>query len=159
MDIGSIFLILALSMVVALIVSRPFLVHPREARLVADQKAVQKEHQRSVLLAERDRILNLLEDLEVDRSLGKVLGEDYNKQRELLLKSGAEVLRALDTLKIEDNRKAKKTGVSKEEDELEALISARRQALENTGRKFCPNCGNSLQSGDVFCPRCGVKAG
>ena len=74
MDIGSIFLMLALLVVVAIFVSRPLF----ENRKTASRPAVdQMEHKRSTLLAERDRTINALYELDFDHALGKIPAEDY----------------------------------------------------------------------------------
>ncbi|MGB7116592.1 MAG: hypothetical protein WBD56_10640, partial [Anaerolineales bacterium] len=74
MDIGSIFLVLALLVVVAVFVSRPLF----ENRKTASSPAVdQMEHKRSTLLAERDRTINALYELDFDNALGKIPSEEY----------------------------------------------------------------------------------
>jgi len=91
MDIGALFLLLALLILIALFVSRPFL----ERQPAAD---LQEEHAASSLLAERDRILNALQELDFDHALGKIPAEDYPSQRSSLLQRGAGILRQLDAL-------------------------------------------------------------
>ena len=96
--IGALLLVLAVALVVGLFVSRPFL--RRETPLMTDDLSRQQEldHERSSLLAERDRVLNALHELDFDYALGKVPQEDYPEQRAILLHRGAEVLRQLDAL-------------------------------------------------------------
>jgi hypothetical protein len=95
MDIGSIFLMLALIVVIGIFVSRPLF----ENRKTASSPALdQMEHKRSTLLAERDRTLNALYELDFDHALGKIPTEDYPQQRAKLLDQGAGILRQLDTL-------------------------------------------------------------
>ncbi len=91
MDIGALFLLLALLILVALFVSRPFLERQPTASL-------QEEHVTSSLLAERDRILTALQELDFDHALGKIPAEDYPIQRSSLLQRGAGILRQLDAL-------------------------------------------------------------
>src|SRR5512137_2186219 len=52
----------------------------------------------SALMAERDQVINALQQLDFDNSLGKVPEEDYIQQRTELVKRGAEVLRKMDEL-------------------------------------------------------------
>lgn len=104
MDIGSIFLILALLIFVGLFIGRPLL----ERRAIS---VSQEEQDLSSLLAERDRIINALQELDFDFSLGKIPEEDYPIQRNIMLQKGANVLRQID----------ENTDQSKDED-LEALI-------------------------------------
>jgi hypothetical protein len=112
MDIGSIFLILGLLILVGLFLSRPLI--ERTATAVS-----QEEHEYSALLAERDRLLNALQELDFDNVLGKIPEEDYPAQRALLVQRGADVLRRLDAFQTE-------TPAADAESRLEAVIAARR---------------------------------
>ena len=95
MDIGSIFLVLALLVVVAVFVSRPLF----ENRVTASSPAVnQMEHKHSTLLAERDRTINALYELDFDNALGKIPAEEYHLQRAKLLEQGVDILRQIDAL-------------------------------------------------------------
>jgi hypothetical protein len=114
MDIGSIFLILALLILVGLYVARP--IFERKAVAVTSE-----EHEISSLLAERDRILNALQELDFDFNLGKIPAADYPLQRAALVETGAQVLRRLDELAV-----AEPTGEAA--DRLEAAIAARRHS-------------------------------
>ena len=95
MDIGSIFLILALLVLVGLFIGRPLF--ERKAISVSEE-----EHELSSLLAERDRLLNALQELDFDYSLGKIPEDDYPAQRALLVQKGADILRQLDTYQPEE---------------------------------------------------------
>jgi hypothetical protein len=99
MELGAIFLILALAVVIGLFVSRPFLnsetIRPSKEQL---EEADPTAHKRSALLAERDRLLNSLQELDFDHGLGKIPAEDYPPQRTILLQRAANVLRELDSL-------------------------------------------------------------
>ena len=155
MDIGSIFLILALAVVVSIFVSRPFFEHQKDEELSSPEEEMQKEYQRSSLLAERDRILNMLQEREADFELEKIPQETFEPQREALLVSGAEILKQLDALKIEASRKIQSKPIDPD-DELEKLIAERRRSAE-TAANFCPSCGSALHEGDLFCSSCGHK--
>lgn len=172
MDIGSILLLLALVVIVAAFIARPL----RDWR---SHRAVEVDLELSQLLAERERILEALTELDFDNDMGKVPDKLYPMQREALLKRGAAVLRLLDEKKdgqeqVEDGdaeraermERAAKILVT-EDDPLEAMIAARR-AQKTTAPvarppaagstiKFCPNCGNSIQPEDRFCPSCGSQ--
>lgn len=112
MDIGSIFLILGLLLLVALFISRPIIEHTATA-------VSQEEHETSALLAERDRVLNALQELDFDFALGKIPEADYPEQRAALLQQGANVLRQLDA------HQAQAAGGDVEA-RIEAAIAARR---------------------------------
>ena len=91
MDLGSIFLLLALMVLVALFVSRPFF-ERKKAVVITDEDP--QDHQRSVLLAERDRVLNSIQELEFDHAMGKISDDEYPEQRAQLVQSGVHILRS-----------------------------------------------------------------
>jgi hypothetical protein len=103
MDLGSIFLILAVALFVAFFVAQPFLAgRPKSARRAAPDGAnaaagrLGAKQGQSALLAERDRVLDALQELDFDFALGKVPAEIYPVQRAALLQQGAAVLRQLE---------------------------------------------------------------
>jgi hypothetical protein len=114
MDLGSIFLILALIVLVGLFISRPFL----RSQVVENPRTDTEQH-RSALLAERDRLLNALQELDFDQGLGKIPAEDYPEMRSDLTRRAAGVLRELDL---------DTTGptIEKPEDWVERAVAARR---------------------------------
>ena len=91
MDIAAIFLTLAILILVAMYLYAPL------ARRYA-RPATEEEHELSALMAERDRVINSLQELDFDFKLGKIPSEDYPAQRTSLLQKGAEVLRRIDLL-------------------------------------------------------------
>lgn len=174
-DLGSILLFLALLLLVVVFVSRPLVEH-RSVSVSEDEMAY------SALLAERDRILAAIQELDFDQIMGKIPAEDYNVQRAELLRQGAEVLRRLDELQAVDPgqgqdvdarleaaiaaRRENAVQTSKgmpvaaaagfNDDVLENLISARRQAREGKATGFCHQCGHPIQQSDRFCSKCGA---
>lgn len=178
MDLGSIFLILGLLVLVGMFIARP-LVERKAAGLS------QEDHEYSGLMAERDRILIALQELDFDFALGKIPEGDYPPQREDLLQHGAEVLRKLDTFRPEAAnadiearleaaiaaRRADAAPVQpapngsgrslphSPDDALEAIIASRRRERSEKAGGFCPKCGRPVQKSDYFCPRCGAKTG
>ncbi|HLE53498.1 MAG TPA: zinc ribbon domain-containing protein [Anaerolineales bacterium] len=123
MDIGSIFLILALLILVGLFIARP--IFERKAVIVVSQTS-QDDHEFSTLLAERDRILNALQELDFDQALGKIPEEDYPAQRTLLLQQGASILRRLDQYNH-------RVPAGNAEERIEAAIAARRPDASRQG--------------------------
>ena len=91
MDIGAILLLIALLMGVGLYLAAPLM-----SNYSTDTR--QGTQEVSSLLAERDRIINALQELDFDFKLGKIPEEDYPVQRAELLRTGADVLKKLDHL-------------------------------------------------------------
>lgn len=180
MDLGSLFLLIALLVIVSLFISRPFF----EKRLAGNEEVLSRmDHDRSALMAERDRLLNALQELDFDYALGKIPQDEFPSQRAALLGRGAEVLRSLDSMepsgradKAEDRleamiaarradtapegatparRWAGATAVEAEED-LEIQLSARRRQRQEKSAGFCPHCGGPLLKSDRFCSKCGT---
>lgn len=175
MDIGSIFLILALLIPVVIYIIRPII----ERSLIP---VSQGQQDISTLLAERDHIIASIKELDDDYNLGKIPGEDYPAQRLSLLQMGAELLRIIDGLQMapanlptEDRLEAailahrqnldvnhppsRKNGNAVPpvpDDDLEQKIASRRRSMQGKAGGFCPKCGRPVQIVDRFCPRCGA---
>jgi hypothetical protein len=165
MDIGSIFLILGLLVLVVLYISQPLM--RRNALIVSEY-----DQEYSALLAERDRILNALQELDFDHSLGKIPGGVYPSQRKEMLQRGAAILQKIDEYHGEtegediDSRleaaielrrgDAVDTVILPMDDEdLEEIIANRRRARPVKSSGFCSQCGAPVQQSDRFCPKCG----
>ncbi|HCE16656.1 MAG TPA: hypothetical protein DEQ80_02235 [Anaerolinea thermolimosa] len=180
MDIGTVFLVLALAVLVGLFISQPFFRSFKERIPSPDTARVDSvEHRRSALLAERDRLFSALQDLDFDFALGKIPEEDYPGQRAELLRHAAGVLRELDVLeghqaetaveeRIEREVAARRADAASrklrpagqpvpEEDELEELIARRRAQRKDKAAGFCPKCGQVVQRSDTFCSNCGTR--
>ncbi len=170
MDLGSIFLILGLAILVAIFIFRPFFEISDKKKLITSSVPVsENDQQHSILLAERDRVLRALQELDFDQALGKIPEEDYPVQRQFLLQRGAQILKALDELSggngdldqeavIEAAVAARRAdGVVRTEKntDVEALITARKRQQKNESAGFCPKCGNAVKQNDQFCARCG----
>lgn len=127
------------------------------------RRVTQEDHNLSSLLAERDRVLSSLQELDFDFKLGKIPEEDYPAQRTSLLQKGADVLRKIDSLseKISLPREgAKPSGKPRAKDKLtdetlESMIAARRKMRKGSFNGFCPKCGKPVMANDRFCPSCG----
>jgi len=158
MEPAAILLLLILLAFIVVFVTRPFF----ERRRV---RAAESSHELSFLLAERERLLNALQELDFDQTLGKIPGEDYPAQRVALLQKGAEVLRQLDALtpsttrraggKVLATSRASKPTAPLSDDDLEDLLAKRRNSRKDKAAGFCPKCGKPVLQSDVFCPFCG----
>ena len=165
MELGSLFLVLAVIVMVGIYLYAPFTNRARRAR-------AGESHEISSLKAERDRVINSLQELDFDFKLGKIPEEDYPEQRATLLQKGSEILRKLDELapasasssnveaRIEKAAAAKRADSSAAEsqvsdDDLESMIAARRKEHKSKSAGFCPKCGKPVLVTDKFCPSCG----
>lgn len=165
MQITAIFFTLAILILVAIYLYAPFM--ERRARRVTEQ-----EQELSTLMAERDRVINSLQELDFDFKLGKIPEEDYPVQRAGLLQKGAEILKKIDSLapqpasaqdteaRLERAIAARRADASLArvevtDDDLEAMISSRRKGRKDKSAGFCPRCGKPVLVTDRFCPSCG----
>lgn len=176
MELGAIFLILAVLVLVGLFVSRPFMEDRRVYAISTE------EHELSHLLAERDRLITALQELDFDHVLGKIPVEDYPNMRAALLGQAADVFRQIDELQpkktaaldVESRveaaiafRRADASApgaasnampMRESDDDLEDRIAARRALRKEKSGGFCPNCGKPVLRSDRFCPSCGKSA-
>jgi rubrerythrin len=143
----------------------PFMSRPRKL-------STNEMHEISALKAERDRVINSLQELDFDFKLGKIPAEDYPEQRAELLKKGSDILRKLDELepllssarnaeaRIEKAAAAKRadsssTAAELNDEDVEAMIASRRKQHKSKSAGFCPSCGKPVLVSDSFCPSCG----
>jgi len=165
MQIAAILLTFGVIILVGLFLYAPFL--ERHARRVTEE-----ELELSTLLAERDRVISSLQELDFDFKLDKIPAEDYPVQRAVLLQKGADILRKIDSFsqktesqkdtesRIEKAVASRRADASSEpndvsDDELESLIAERRRSHKEKSAGFCPNCGKPVMASDKFCPSCG----
>lgn len=165
MELTAIFFSLAVLILVGMYLYAPFM--ERRARGVTEE-----EHELSALMAERDRVINSLQELDFDFKLGKIPEDDYPAQRASLLQKGADILRKIDSLipqaasaqdteaRLERAIAARRADASNtkpevSDDDLESMISSRRKGRTNKSAGFCPRCGKPVMVTDRFCPACG----
>jgi hypothetical protein len=178
-DLGAVFLLLAVVTLIGLFVVQPF--NARARRRSVSSRAL------STLLAERDRLLSALQELDFDHSLGKIPAEEYPGQRSRLMARAAEVLRQLDEIapdraerdpdrvrlgspaepamrgaatkdadeKLEAFIARRRSAARVSDEEMEVLIARRRAARQGAALAFCPQCGKAVQPSDAFCAACG----
>jgi hypothetical protein len=166
MEIGALFLILALALLVGMFISRPFFVMESEPEVEESEPKPDQtaDHLRSALLADRDRLLAALQELDFDYNLGKIPEDDYPPQRSVLTHDTAEVLRRLDELMPsavveaapEPPAPAEPVVVEPPDEALELLIAQRRRNRLEKAIGFCPRCGKPVKKSDKFCSRCGM---
>jgi hypothetical protein len=142
MDFGSILIVIGLTLLVVAFVARPLAEH--RARLVTPE-----EHRLSGLQAERDKILAMIREVEMDHAMGKLPDNEFEVQRAGLVVRGSSVLRELDA-----------QGAAPADDldaAIETAVASRRSPAAARGAAgFCTSCGQARRSGDRFCSRCGA---
>lgn len=149
MDIVAIFLTLAALILVGAYLYAPFL-------RGYGKRLTEEERELSALLAERERILSSLQELDFDFKLGKIPEGEYPSQRAELVQKGADILRKIDAVSAEHPREAAQArGEELTDAQIEALISKRRAERKSSFDGFCPNCGKPVMANDRFCPSCG----
>jgi len=155
MNIAAFFLTFALLFLVGMYLYMPYL-------RGYGRRVTHEEHELSTLMAERDRVLTSLQELDFDFKLGKIPEEDYPIQRTSLLQKGADILRKIDILneKYSDAEGAKPSKKPRVIDkltdgDLESMIAARRKSRKGSFDGFCPKCGKPVMANDRFCPSCG----
>ena len=172
MDLGSLFFLIALFILVAIFIARPLL----------DRKAVgvtEEEQAFSTWLARRDRVLDALQELDFDYKLGKIPEADYPVSRAALLQQGAEILKIMDAsqpqpkshpdaleaaiaarreqLLASPGNGIHNNTVHHHDDDIEALLATRRRTRKTKSAGFCSQCGHPIQTNDKFCSKCGVN--
>ena len=97
------------------------------------------------LFERKEQLLGAIVELELDREIGKVPEEDFQRLFAQLEAEALVVIGELDQL----------NGAGS--DELESRIEAEVAALRQTAAKpSCPGCGALRREDDRFCPQCGV---
>ena len=185
MEIGAVLLLAAVMIGVGFFVAVPFMDGRRAAASAPSPfqgasrrgyAAATSDQELSSLLAERDRLINALQELDFDYTLGKIPAEAYPGQRGELLRNGADVLRRIDALRVSPSPEgndaesrieaavaAHRADASPQltpalvavDDDIESRVSARRSERTDQSGGFCPNCGKPVLSSDRFCPHCG----
>ncbi|MBI3162552.1 MAG: zinc-ribbon domain-containing protein [Chloroflexi bacterium] len=167
MELGSLFLVFAVIVIVGMYLYAPFTTRGRRLRKAESNEV-------SALKAERDRVIDSLQELDFDFKLGKIPEGEYPDQRATLLQKGANILRKLDelapamsssinaeariekaTAAVRADSASKRAAVADADDDIEAMIAARRKQHSGKSAGFCPKCGKPVLVSDKFCPSCG----
>ena len=152
MEIGAILIVAAI-----LILVIGFIIKP----LMEDRSKLQADSPDKVshLLAERDRLMTAILELDFDNELGKVPEDVFKVHREDLSSRTVAVMKELEGVegKVEGLSEEDKQSERVPVDEIEKMIKARRAGkVKSTGTKFCSECGSKIQKGDKFCTSCGT---
>jgi len=165
MDISAIFFTLAVLILVGMYLYAPF-TQKRTRRVV------EEDHDLSALMAERDRVLSSLQELDFDFKLGKIPDEDYPTQRANLLQKGADILRKLDEMAPGSTQVDTETRIEKAVAPLVSLKAPKETSAVAARRADASNAKPKLSDEDIesmiasrrkgrkgksagFCPKCG----
>ena len=146
MEIGAILFSFAMLLLVAAYVLQPLSTSGRGAYRDTSQDL-------SALKAERDRVLDSIQEIDMDHSLGKVSEEDYQRQRSVLALEGAKILRSIDELRRNESPDNSAMELEAAVAELRSKSSALTSQKDTQGA--CPTCGEAIHHGDRFCSNCG----
>jgi hypothetical protein len=142
MDFGSLLILIGVIVAVVAFLARPLVENRASLGTAAD-------HRLSALQAEREAVLTMIREIEMDHAMGKIGADDFQAQRADLVVRGSAVLRELDALGGE-------TASEDVDAAIEAAVAARRGRAPAKGAGFCAHCGRALQRGDRFCASCGT---
>ena len=139
MTTGSVLLAIALFLLAALFVARPFLLPASRQPRLSEREALQ---------AEKEALLARIRALDFDAQTEKQDDQAYQIERQMLLQSAAVV-----TAQLDDHEE------DKIDEAIEKMVAQLRQELSEKegGSAFCPNCGTPVDEGDHFCANCGRK--
>src|SRR3990172_8112340 len=167
MDVPSLLLLLALLIPVALFVARPLFARASTSVSETTQRA-------SALLAERERVLAALQELDFDHVVGKIPEEEYPSRRAALVTEGVAVLKQLDeveetTSNFKLQTPKRQTSSVNLEDALEEAVARAREPRPSLGNldallesavasaRHQPSTisHRPREAANGFCPNCG----
>ena len=142
MELGSIFLVLAVVLLIGVYIFTPFTKLARHARSSESLEV-------SALKAERDRVINSLQEgADILRKLDELAPVSTSA-----IQAEARIEQAAAAGRADSASDAPALDVS--DDDLESMIVARRKAHKSKSAGFCPKCGKPVLVTDKFCPSCG----
>ncbi len=148
MEFSSLLIVIFIFVLSGVFIMRPFLVDEKEPKRVGSSRS-------DSLLAEKDRLLLAIEELDQEFELEKISAEEHNRNRDILLSEAAEIIKQLDKLQKPSSSKQKNSAPQETDDDLERLINERRQQLRTEKSLICPKCGKAVDAGAQFCSHCG----
>jgi hypothetical protein len=148
MEFGSLLIVFFIFLLSGLYILRPFLVS-------TDTEGRAGSTIRDSLVADRERLLLAIEDLDLEFELKKISSDEHARNRDILLSEAAKVLKDLDNLPKTGSAKQKKTDPVQDDADLEKMIADRRKQLKGDMPMKCPHCGEAVDKGGQFCSHCG----
>jgi hypothetical protein len=150
MTISSLIIVLFIFILSGLIILRPFLDGSADDQIIGSSSY-------DSLIAERERLLSAIEELDLELELDKISSQEYSRNRDLLLVEAAGVLKKLEKTKKPVRSKSQAAVQEASDDELERMIARRRLELKQDASRVCSNCQKQINPEDQFCSYCGAK--
>lgn len=148
MEFGSVLIVIFIFLLSGLYILRPFLVS-------TDTGGRAGSTLRDSLVAERERLLLAIEELDLEFELNKISPDENTRNRENLLIEAAAVIKELDNLPKSKAATKKKAAPVRDDENLEKMIADRRKQLKGEKSLKCPHCGEAVEKGGQFCSNCG----
>lgn len=170
MTLGAILMGIALAIIVALYLLRPF-VFPENEDVRHDREEI------DALLLRKDNLLRQIRELDDDMESAKVAPEMYQRTRPQLVKQAAIIMQQLDAHGYVETPLATAASTAGTDDQIEAAVKKLRTPQEvdaaietavrqtraaqpvpaNGAGSYCSQCGRRIEPDDRFCPGCGHK--
>lgn len=144
MDGASILIVLTLAVLTLIVIARPLVVPWRNG-------ASRREGWLADLRAELEQQLRMLEEIELDREMGKIAPEAFAAERPVLVARAAALMRQVDELQAGGAMGERHRQL---EAEIEAEVARRRGKASCRAPAHCTQCGTPVQRGDRFCGCC-----
>jgi hypothetical protein len=148
MEFGSVLIVIFIFLLSGFYILRPFLVS-------TDTGGRAGSTLRDSLVAERERLLLAIEELDLEFELKKISSDEHARNREFLLFEAAKVIKEIDNLPKKGAAKQKETAPVRDDNDLEKMIADRRKQLKGDKSMKCPHCGEAVDKGGQFCSHCG----
>jgi len=148
MEFGSVLIVIFIFLLSGLYILRPFLIS-------TDTGGGAGSTTRDLLVAEKERLLLAIEELDLEFELKKISSDEHTRNREVLLVEAVTVMKELDNLPKNEAAKRKETATVRESDNLEKMIADRRKQLKGDKSIKCPHCGEAVDKDGQFCSHCG----
>jgi hypothetical protein len=133
-----------------IVIMRPFL-EDMEGEIAAGDESGEVD----ALVAEKERLLSAIEELDRDQQLSRISDNDYSISRESLVRQAAQIFQLLDQMKIALEETPIKSEV--DDQELAGYIESSWNEIDLEGIRICGSCGSQVAENDLFCRQCGEK--
>jgi len=149
MDVGSILIMVAIAVLAVVFIARPLSDSGLTTSGMDDTGLSSRK-------AELEHVLSLIQDLDMDYAMEKVLPDDYKTARPELVSRGAALMREIDGWQGTNGHRPSALPSAGLDAEIEAQVARLRGGAGAAPAGFCARCGQASLAGDRFCIRCGA---